>query len=131
MWGRVLVPWLLLAMVVQAEVEVREFADEHERARFQVLAGELRCPKCQNQNLFDSDAPIARDLREVLHEQIRAGRTDDEIVQYMTDRYGEFVRYRPDWHGPALLIWVLPGVLLLLGLWVVWRQLRLAGGGED
>lgn len=126
--------WLLLcllqALSAWAVVETRPFANELERVRFESLAAELRCPKCQNQNLLDSDSPIALDLRNVLHEQLRDGRTDDEIMQYMTDRYGEFVRYRPDWHGPALLIWLLPVLLLLLAAWVVWRQVRKAAPAE-
>jgi cytochrome c-type biogenesis protein CcmH len=122
---------LLLPMAsAWAVVETRHFDNELERVRFESLAAELRCPKCQNQNLLDSDAPIALDLRNVLHEQLRDGRTDDEIMRYMTDRYGEFVRYRPDWHGPALLIWLLPLFLLMLAAWVVWRQVRRASVGE-
>ena len=128
--------WLLCCLLlpvslVWAEVEVRQFANDLERIRFESLAAELRCPKCQNQTLLDSDAPIARDLREVLHEQLRDGRTDGEIMDFMTARYGEFVRYRPDWRGPALLIWVLPVVLLLLAAWVVWRQVRRATSGGE
>ena len=122
---------LLPTVSAWAVVETRQFENELERVRFESLAAELRCPKCQNQNLLDSDAPIALDLRNVLHEQLRDGRSDDEIMRYMTDRYGEFVRYRPDWHGPALLIWLLPLILLMLAAWVVWRQVRRASVGED
>lgn len=122
---------VLLAMPSWAVVETRRFSSDLERQRFESLAAELRCPKCQNQNLLDSDAPIARDLRDVLHEQLQDGRTDGEIMQFMTDRYGEFVRYRPDWHGPALLIWVLPALLLLLAVWVAWRQIRRASASSE
>lgn len=118
--------WSLLAAPVLAAVEAREFAHELERQRFQSLAAELRCPKCQNQSLMDSDAPIAVDLRAVLHEQLRAGHSDQEILAYMTARYGEFIRYSPDWRSPALVIWVLPVLLLLLGAAVLHRQLRRA-----
>ena len=61
------------------------------------MSQELRCPKCQNQNIADSNAPIARDLRVVLYEQLEAGASDDEILAFMVARYGEFVRYRPAW----------------------------------
>lgn len=117
---------LLQATCAQAAVEARQFSSDAERERFTSLAAELRCPKCQNQSLLDSDSSIAQDLRNVLQEQIDAGRSDDEIMHYMTDRYGEFIRYRPDWRSPALVIWILPAVLLLLGIAVVVRQLRRA-----
>lgn len=115
---------LLWVLAVQAHVEVREFASEVERQRFRELAAELRCPKCQNQNILDSDAPIAVDLREALHERLRAGDSDAEIFRYMTDRYGEFIRYRPDWRGPTAWLWLLPALLLSLGVLGLWRLLR-------
>ncbi len=131
----IVMPAILLLFVVTAAsavVETRQFSHELERTRFESLAAELRCPKCQNQNLLDSDSPIALDLRNALHEQLRDGRTDEEIMQYMTARYGEFVRYRPDWRGPGLLIWVLPVMLLLLAVWVVWRQVsKASASGSD
>ena len=62
-------------------------------ARFTELAVNLRCPKCQNQDLADSNAPVASDMRQKIYEQLKAGKTDDEVVQYMVDRYGDFVKY--------------------------------------
>ena len=71
--------------------------------------------KCQNQNIADSNAPIARDLRVVLYEQLEQGATDDEILAFMVARYGEFVRYRPGVDRNTVLLWAAPGLLLMLG----------------
>ncbi len=102
-----------------AVIETYDFDDESLRERFQVLAAELRCPKCQNQNIADSNAPIAADLRKQLHAQLHDGKSDDEIVEYMVDRYGEFVLYRPRVNNVTLVLWLAPLILLLLAVLVV------------
>jgi len=89
-----------------------------------VLSAELRCPKCQNQNIADSNAPIAQDLRKLLHQQLEAGAGDEEILDYMVARYGEFVRYRPSFDGATAVLWLAPILLLLLGIIVVALTLR-------
>ena len=86
---------LLIAVPASAVIESYDFENESLRERFQVLAAELRCPKCQNQNIADSNAPIAADLRKQLHIQLHEGRSDQEIVDFMVARYGDFVLYRP------------------------------------
>lgn len=107
-----------------AVIETYEFSDPELETRYQALSGELRCPKCQNQNIADSNAPIAQDLRKLLHQQLETGASDDEILQYMVDRYGEFVRYRPRFSGATALLWLAPGILLLLGALIVVMTLR-------
>lgn len=109
----------LLAMPALAVIEAYEFDTPQQQARFQQLTQELRCPKCQNQNIADSDAPIAKDLRTQLHRQLRSGADDESIKQYMVERYGEFVLYRPRLGGATLWLWVAPALLLVLGLAVV------------
>ncbi len=127
---RALLQWLLamgcLVLPLQAlsVIETYEFSDPALASRYQELSGELRCPKCQNQNIADSNAPIAQDLRKLLHQQLEQGASDEEILQYMVDRYGEFVRYRPRFAGATMLLWLAPGVLLLLGLLIVFLTLR-------
>ena len=91
----VLVSGLFAPAVVWAVIETYQFSSPDLEARYHTLSQELRCPKCQNQNIADSNAPIARDLRVVLYEQLEAGASDEEILAYMVARYGEFVRYRP------------------------------------
>ena len=106
---------LWLAPVVMAVIETYEFSDPDLELRYHQLSQELRCPKCQNQNIADSNAPIARDLRVVLYEQLEEGATDDEILAFMVARYGEFVRYRPGVDRNTVFLWAAPGLLLLLG----------------
>ena len=99
----------------RAVIETYEFSSPDLERRYHALSQELRCPKCQNQNIADSNAPIARDLRVVLYEQLEAGATDDEILAFMVARYGEFVRYRPGMDRNTVLLWTAPGLLLVLG----------------
>jgi cytochrome c-type biogenesis protein CcmH len=100
-------------------VDTYEFNDEVTKIRFQALSKELRCPKCQNQNLADSNSPIAADLRRELYELLQQGKADSEIVDFMVDRYGEFVLYRPRVSELTYVLWFGPAVLILLGVFVV------------
>ncbi len=99
-------------------------ADPVLEARVNSLAAELRCLVCQNQSLADSHADLAIDLKNQVREQLRAGRSDAEVVDYMTDRYGDFVRYRPALKPQTLLLWGGPLLLLLTGGGLLWRSLR-------
>ena len=92
--------------------------------RFKKLAAELRCVVCQNQSLADSNAGLASDLRTQVAEQIRIGRSDEEIVQYMVDRYGEFVRYRPAFSFDNAGLWLGPLLILLVAGALAWRTVR-------
>ena len=115
---------LFMPMLAQAVIETYEFSDPALEERYQALSAELRCPKCQNQNIADSNAPISQDLRRLLYEQLEAGASDAEIRDYMVDRYGEFVRYRPSFSGATVVLWVAPAVLLLAGILVAVAALR-------
>jgi cytochrome c-type biogenesis protein CcmH len=84
-------------------------------ARYQRLVSELRCLVCQNENIAESNAELARDLRARVREMLLAGASDQEIKQYMTDRYGDFVLYRPPMRADTVLLWFGPAILLLLG----------------
>jgi cytochrome c-type biogenesis protein CcmH len=87
------------------------------------LAGELRCLVCQNQTIADSNAPLAVDLRTQIREQISEGRSDGEIVQYMVQRYGDFVLYKPPFKATTALLWIGPALLLVLGAAILARNL--------
>ncbi|TPH19379.1 cytochrome c-type biogenesis protein CcmH [Litorilituus lipolyticus] len=100
-------------------VDTYEFKDEVTKIRFQALSKELRCPKCQNQNLADSNSPIAADLRRELYELLQQGKADSEIVDFMVNRYGEFVLYRPKVSELTYVLWFGPAILVLLGLVIV------------
>jgi cytochrome c-type biogenesis protein CcmH len=95
-------------------------------ARYRTLIHELRCLVCQNQTIADSDAELAADLRNQVHDHIAAGASDDDIRKYVTDRYGDFVLYKPPLTGRTALLWVGPFGLALAGVWLVLRMLRRA-----
>lgn len=120
--------WALLtfsfAGAAHAVIETYEFSNRSLEQRYKVLSAELRCPKCQNQNIADSNAPIAQDLRKLLYKQLEAGATDDEILEYMVSRYGEFVRYKPRFSGVTLMLWLMPVALLLGALVAVISVVR-------
>ena len=100
------------------------FDDPSMEKRYNDLTLELRCLVCQNQNLADSDAPLAQDLRKEIYDMMMAGQTDEQIKAFMVDRYGDFVLYRPPVQGNTLALWVLPVVLLALGAVVVGFTVR-------
>ncbi|MBB6521794.1 cytochrome c-type biogenesis protein [Pseudoteredinibacter isoporae] len=114
----------ITATSAQAVVDLYEFDDPSLRERYLVLVDELRCPKCQNQNLSGSDSPIASDLRRELHRLLQEGQSDEEIKDYMVARYGDYVLYRPRLGAKTLLLWGGPIALLLLGLIVAFFIFR-------
>ncbi|MBY6189047.1 cytochrome c-type biogenesis protein CcmH [Microbulbifer agarilyticus] len=99
-----------------AAVEVERLPSAELQARYEVLIEELRCPKCQNQNLAGSDSMVATDLRREVRRLLEEGYTDEEINQYMVARYGDFVLYRPPMQRNTMVLWVAPGVFAALGL---------------
>jgi cytochrome c-type biogenesis protein CcmH len=123
---------IFLAAPALALIETYDFTSPELEARYQYLSDELRCPKCQNQNIADSNAPIAQDLRRLLHQQLESGASDDEILDHMVDRYGDFVRYRPAFEGTAILLWLAPVLLFIgaVGVLVVALRSRAAEGDE-
>jgi cytochrome c-type biogenesis protein CcmH len=114
---------LLLAAPMLAQ-EPLVFDSAEQEARYNDLTLELRCLVCQNQNLADSDAPLAQDLRREIYDMMMAGQTDEQIKTFMVDRYGDFVLYRPPVQGNTLALWVLPLVLLAVGAVVVGFTVR-------
>jgi cytochrome c-type biogenesis protein CcmH len=117
---------LLLPLKSLAVIETYEFSAPDLEQRYHLLSQELRCPKCQNQNIADSNAPISQDLRKLLYEKLEAGASDEVILRDMVERYGEFVRYRPDAQGATLWLWLAPGLMLLAGLLVLVLFIRRA-----
>lgn len=103
--------------------EPREFLDPENERRYQNLIAELRCLVCQNQNLADSNAPLASDLRTIVYEMIQSGNSDAEIVEFMVDRYGKFVLYRPPFDTATALLWLGPFLLCAGGLWLLFRKI--------
>jgi cytochrome c-type biogenesis protein CcmH len=99
--------------------EPLRFESPQQEERFNHLTRELRCLVCQNQNLADSDAQLAHDLRAEVHEMLLAGNSDEEIKKFMVDRYGDFVLYRPPVQENTYLLWLAPMLLLLGGAFVL------------
>lgn len=110
---------LMLVGVAHAAIDTYEFASEAERARYRQLTEELRCPKCQNQNIADSDAPIAMDLRAEIYRKLEAGDSNAQIIDYLVARYGDFVLYKPPVTSRTLLLWYGPAALLAGGFMLV------------
>ncbi len=110
---------LCLVSGAQAAIDAYEFKNEAERERYRTLVEELRCPKCQNQNIADSNAPIAMDLRREIYRMLEEGQTNEQIVDYLVARYGDFVRYKPPVNAKTLVLWYGPIALLVLGFGVL------------
>ena len=111
---------LLCGAAANAQVaDVYSFETTQQEQRFQNLIEELRCPKCQNQNIADSNAPISKDMRAEVYRRMRAGESNDEIVDALVDRFGEFILYRPQVEKRTLLLWATPAIAVLGGLLVV------------
>jgi cytochrome c-type biogenesis protein CcmH len=108
-----------LALAVQPS-EMLPDPKQEQRAR--ELSAELRCLVCQNQSIDDSDAQLARDLRVIVRERIKAGDSDKQIINFLVERYGEFVLLKPRFGWHTLILWVGPFVILLIGGVVIWRQ---------
>ena len=117
--------WLLcVPLTVGAETAQPMPDDPVANKRAVHLADQLRCLVCQNQTIADSNAELALDLRRQIREQIAAGRSDGQIVEFMVERYGDFVLYRPPLKGTTLFLWFGPPVLLLLGIIFLLRYLN-------
>jgi cytochrome c-type biogenesis protein CcmH len=109
---------------LQAAIDPYEFKNEDQRHLFQKMAEELRCPKCQNQNLADSDSQIAADLRKELYQQLMAGKSEQDIIDFMRDRYGDFVLYKPRMQWNTVFLWAAPFFLIFLVVVSLWCSRR-------
>ena len=118
-WLAAVVFGLTLSGIAHAAIDTYEFASDAERARFRELTKELRCPKCQNQDIADSNAPIATDLRREIFRMLGEGKDNQQIIDFMVDRYGEFVRYKPALTSKTAVLWFGPLALLMGGLVVI------------
>ncbi|MEK9743461.1 MAG: cytochrome c-type biogenesis protein [Gammaproteobacteria bacterium] len=107
-----------------AAIETYSFENTEQEKRYQSMITELRCLVCQNQNLADSNADLAKDLRAQTHAMIIAGKADADIVDYMVERYGDFVLYRPPFKASTWLLWVGPFLILLIALVVFSLTIR-------
>jgi cytochrome c-type biogenesis protein CcmH len=109
--------WVVLP--VSAGVEYHPFDDPNKEQAYQALISELRCLVCQNQTIADSNADLAKDLRQQVYEMLQQGKSQQDVVDFMTQRYGDFVMYRPAFSLKTGLLWLGPGVFLLIGIMTV------------
>ena len=107
---------LLFAAASFADIDVRSFETDEARDTYQALTRELRCPKCQNQDIADSNAPIAQDMRAQVHRLVEEGKSHEQVVDYMIERFGEFVTYKPKISSETYLLWYGPWFFVAIGL---------------
>ncbi len=117
---------LLLMLPLQAGAIDADapIADEEQRLLYEDLIAEVRCLVCQNQTIGDSTAPLAADLRREIRGMVESGQSEGQIKDFLTERYGEFVLYRPRYTGSTAVLWIAPGALVLLGGVALWRVVR-------
>lgn len=118
---------LLAGSAVATTIEAYPFDNPEEEARYKNLIQELRCLVCQNQNLADSNAELAQDMRLRTYEMVRAGKSEEEVAAFMVERYGDFVLYRPPFKGSTLLLWVGPFIILGVGVMILVLFIRRRG----
>jgi len=106
------------------KIEFHTFENKAQEKLYLQLIAELRCVKCQNQNLAESNAGLAKDMRDKAYELIIKGGSRDDVVKYMTDRYGDFVLYKPPFKAQTFLLWIGPPVFLFISLFLLIRLIR-------
>ena len=124
---RVLLAGMMMLTLATAAYAVQPdeiMSDEVKEARARDLSRELRCMVCQNQSIDDSEAPLARDIRLLVRERIAAGDSDQQVIDFLVARYGEFVLLKPRFERQTLLLWLVPPFLLIAGGVALWRQAR-------
>ncbi len=112
------------ACLAAASDPAERLADPAQEAQARALFADVRCLVCQNESIDDSEAELARDLRQVVREQVKAGKTDAEIKRFLTDRYGEFVLLTPQFSISNLVLWVGPFLIVLFGAGLLLARLR-------
>ncbi len=121
---RVLLILLMFTPLTFAGVEYREFKNPEQEQAYNGLIAELRCLVCQNQNIADSNADLAKDLRRQVYEMLHQGKSRQEIADFMIDRYGDFVMYKPRFNSKTLVLWLGPVVFIVIGLGVIFLIIR-------
>lgn len=128
----ILVTLLFFTLTVHAQVvDTWTFANPQQQEKALSVASRLRCPQCQNQNLLESNAPVAVSMRHQVYTMVAEGKSEAEITVWMTERYGDFVRYNPPLNGQTLLLWALPCLLLLVVGGILWRAVTPKRTNDD
>jgi len=114
----------LVSLSSQATIDAYQFDDPEKEALYKKLVKELRCTVCQNQDIGDSNAGLAQDLRRKTYEMVSAGKDEDFILDYMSQRYGDFVLYRPRLQSNTLLLWMGPFIILIVAVFLLLKFIR-------
>lgn len=123
-WSSMFAALLFMVAASAASLETYQFDDTAKETLFRELIAELRCPKCQNQSIADSDAPLAKDLRDRTYTMVQNGASKQEVIDYMTARYGDFAHYSPPVRTSTLVLWLLPGGVVVVGALVIMIGIR-------
>ena len=113
---------LAVALPLQGAEELLTFQTPQQQALFRELTAELRCPKCQNQNIADSNAVVAVDMKQKTYQLVQQGQSKQQVIDFMKQRYGDFVHYQPPFQLSTVLLWLLPLLAVLSLGWTVFRR---------
>ncbi|MDG6234722.1 cytochrome c-type biogenesis protein CcmH [Glaesserella parasuis] len=113
---------LLVSALSIASTDIQQFDNAQQESDYRALIQELRCPQCQNNNIADSNATIATDMRNKTLELLKQGKSKDEVVGYMVERYGNFVTYDPPITPATILLWLMPLLLIGVGLGIMFKR---------
>lgn len=122
---------LMLAFQASAAIDTYQFKSEQQEQQFRDITAQLRCPKCQNNSIADSNAMIAADMRLKVYELQQQGQSRQQIIDYMVARYGNFVTYQPPLTPATLILWVLPALFIFGGGVVIVRRTRKRSGEQE
>ncbi len=128
---RILFIFLLMLSCSSYALDTHQLSDPKQQESYETLISELRCLVCQNQTIGDSNAELAADLRRQVYEMLEQGKSKEEIILFMTDRYGDFVLYKPPFKGKTSVLWIAPVVFLLIGLITVFFVIRRKKAAEN
>ncbi len=115
----VLIAFIVFSQPVFANVDVYKFTSEENRLEYLALTKELRCPKCQNQDIADSNAPIAADMRREVHRLLEKGKSQEQVVEFMVERFGDFVTYKPKLSAETFMLWYGPWIFIAFGVVII------------
>ena len=115
---------LLISISAQAAIDAYKFDDPKKEKIYHELTDELRCLVCQNQNIAGSNAELAVDMRRKTYEMVRAGQSKQQVANYMADRYGDFVLYKPPFKASTAVLWIGPFVILAASIWLMLRVIH-------
>lgn len=113
---------LLFVNSATAAIELYPFSSEKQEQQFHKLTQQLRCPKCQNNSIADSNSMIAQDMRQKVFTLLQQGKTNQQITDFMIARYGHFISYQPPLNAITLWLWLLPLLFILIGVYKIWRD---------